>query len=111
MGMKGKEKVAYWLDYCLNNQHCSDCDSCCYGGRSSMICDSLIKEAIQELSQENKPKTLVKRSHKNPLGDYTRIHCPWCERELHEVNPLRDFKVCPFCANPIQYTNDSMVVS
>ena len=109
--MTDKEKVAYWLGYCLNNQHCSDCEPCKYGGRSSMICDNLIREAIEELTVEHEPKALVKKWHKNPLGDYTRIHCPWCERELYETATLKDYKVCPFCTNPILYTNNSMIVT
>ena len=82
--MTGKEKVAYWLEYCLNNQHCSDCDSCCYGGRSSMICDSLIKEAIQELSKGQEPKKVltIREIDIVPFQREKRGVCPTCNKIL-----------------------------
>lgn len=47
--MKSREKVAEALEFCLKNQRGYDCGECPYGGRSSVICDDLINDAINAL--------------------------------------------------------------
>ena len=74
------------------------------------IIANTVKEMIDN-AVSVEPKNLVKKWHKNPLGDYTRIYCPWCGRELYETGTLKDSKACPFCVKPIRYTNTSMVVT
>ena len=50
--MPDREKVIKGLEYCMKNQHCSDCESCAYGGVTSVICNSLIKDALELLKEQ-----------------------------------------------------------
>lgn len=110
--MSKLDDVKYDIERCICHvpDACRDCSHNSERVDFPACMENLLREAYHELINKYKQKTIVRRWHKNPLGDYTRLHCPWCERELYETATLRDYKVCPFCANPIRYTNNSMLV-
>jgi len=59
-----------------------------------------IDEAIALLKKQE-PKAIVKKWHKNPLGDYSRVHCPWCDREL-DMQSVKEYVACPYCGRPVK---------
>ena len=52
-----QDKVIKGLEYCMNNTGCDACEKCAYGGESYVICNRLVKDAI-ELLKEKQPRVL-----------------------------------------------------
>lgn len=57
---------------------------------------------IRELLKEQEPKPIINKWHKNPLGDYSRLHCPWCDREL-DMQSAKEYVACPYCGRPVKW--------
>jgi len=55
-----------------------------------------------ELLKEHEPKPIVNKWHKNTLGDYSRLHCPWCDREL-DMQSAKEYVACPYCGRPVTW--------
>ena len=64
--MTDREKVIKGLEYCMKNQHCSDCESCAYGGVTSVICNSLIKDALELLKEQSQIVRCKDCKHRDP---------------------------------------------
>ena len=54
------------------------------------------------LLEEQQPKAIVNKWHKNPLGDYSRLHCPWCDREL-DTQSAKEYVACPYCGKAMKW--------
>lgn len=57
---------------------------------------------VISLLKEQEPKPIVNKWHKNPLGDYSRLHCPWCEREL-DMQSAKEYVACPYCGKAVKF--------
>ena len=63
--------------------------------RANMMHEQWVK------AKETQPKTIVNKWHKNPLGDYSRLHCPWCDREL-DMQSAKEYVACPYCGKAVK---------
>lgn len=54
------------------------------------------------LLKEQEAKTIINKWHKNPLGDYSRLHCPWCNREL-DMQSAKEYVACPYCGRKVKW--------
>lgn len=59
-------------------------------------------DEIVELLKEHEVKTIIKKWHINPLGDYSRLHCPWCDRELDRQS-AKEYVACPYCGRKVTW--------
>ena len=59
-------------------------------------------EAQDKLLKEHEAKTIIKKWHINPLGDYSRLHCPWCNREL-DMQSAKEYVACPYCGRKVKW--------
>ena len=61
----------------------------------------MFREVLAML-KEKKPKPIVNKWHKNPFGDYSRLHCPWCDREL-DMQSAKEYVACPYCGKAVKW--------
>ena len=69
---------------------------------------SMLREALDmalALMKEQEPKHIVNKWHKNPFGDYSRLHCPWCDREL-DMQSAKEYVACPYCGRPVKWNEN-----
>lgn len=96
--MIDKDKVFDALRNCITEPKCKDCpwEECSkFITKKAEVPVSLLLDVLN-LLKEQEPKTIVEKWHKNPLGDYSRLHCPWCDREL-DRSCVREYVACPYC--------------
>lgn len=79
------------------DRNCADCDLVRDDGDLHEMYTNVIA-----LMKEQEPKTIVEKWHKNPLGDYSRLHCPWCDREL-DRSCAREYVACPYCGRAVTW--------
>ena len=62
-------------------------------------------ENILALLKEQEPQRIVKKWHNNPLGDYSRLHCPKCDNEIERPRfiKLHDVSYCPYCGQAVKW--------
>lgn len=85
----------------LNHDECFDCP---YRPDGKHMCESiepLLDDALA-LLKEQEAKTITNKWHKNPLGDYSRLHCPWCDREL-DIQSAKEYVACPYCGKAVKW--------
>ncbi len=105
-----KEKVKKGLECCkacTNDDPFQRCSECPYNDISISVqdCRAVLSADALELLKEHEPKPIVNKWHKNPLGDYSRLHCPWCDREL-DMQSAKEYVACPYCGRPVKWNEN-----
>ena len=79
------------------NHTCGDCP---YQDNHVECVRRVLSDAIS-LLKEQEAKVIVEKWCKNPLGDYLRLYCPWCDRELDRTF-AREYVACPYCGKKVK---------
>jgi len=98
--MINREKVIKGL-HCCSHTDGVNCIYCPYD-ISDSDCTALMSMDVLELLKEQEPKPIVNKWHKNPFGDYSRLHCPWCDREL-DMQSAKEYVACPYCGKAVKW--------
>ena len=92
-----REKVIKALEYCKDNQHVNDCDTCDYGGKTGMFCIRMIDDVIAMLKEQEAVEPYSMNAER------TYGICPKCGKIVFRYGNVEENHYCGVCGQAVKW--------